>query len=406
MYAESNLLSIFTPEGRQDPFPALAELRRIDPVHHSEALGTHVLTRFADCQEVLTGPAFLVPDRDWCAAALPDRRADPGAEFLYSSLLGTNGADHSRLRGLIAGALGARQVAALRATTEKITEELLDGFADATGSGGAANFQELVGRPLPVALVGALIGVPRAEQGRLEHLGRGAGRLLEPLRSPEDWARADRAVAELREYFATLLRERRACPADDLASALLDQRRTVDPPPTERELADLLLLVFVAGFETTTGLLGTAVHALLTHPDQLDLVRADPGLVPAAVEESLRWDSPVLMTERIAARPVEVAGVAIPRGGSVTAVLAAANRDPERHPEPDTFTVRRPDHRPLSFSAGPHYCPGAALARAEGTALLGQLLHRFPKLTLTGPPVRRAAVALRSFDDLPLATTG
>ncbi|MER8184407.1 cytochrome P450 [Kitasatospora sp. NPDC094015] len=397
---------MLTPEGRSDPYPALAALRLAAPVHRSAALGSHVLTRFADCQEVLTGPAFLVPDRAWCAREVPDQRGRPGADFFYSSLLGTNGAEHARHRRLIVGAFGARQVAALQATTEKITDELLDGFADATASGGTADFQELVGRPLPVALVGALIGVPGAEQGRLEQLGRGAGRLLEPLRSPEDWARADRAVTELRAYFTGLLAERRAAPADDLASALLDQCRAVDPPPTDLELADLLLLVFVAGFETTTGLLGTAVHALLTHPEQLALVRQDRALVPAAVEEALRWDSPVLMTERLAARPVTVAGVPIPAGGSVTAVLAAANRDPQRHPDPDAFSVRRPDHRALSFGHGPHHCPGAALATAEGTTLIARMLDRFPALTLAGPPVRRDAVALRSFDVLPLATTG
>ncbi|WP_051811866.1 cytochrome P450 [Kitasatospora sp. MBT63] len=406
MDAESNLLSIFTPKGSHDPYPALAELRRTRPVHLSETLGSHVLTRFADCQQVLTGPEFLVPDRQWCAEAFPDQRARPAAEFFYSSLLGTNGPDHSRLRGLVAGALGARQVAALQATAEKITEELLDAFADATSSGGTANFQELVGRPLPVTLIGTLIGVPRAEQGRFERMGRGASRLLEPVRTPEDWARADRAVVELREFFGALLRERRARPAEDLASALLEQRHAVEPPPTDRELADLLLLLFVAGFETTTALLGTTVHTLLSHPGEFALVRDDPALVPAAIEESLRWDSPVLLTERIAARPVEVAGVQVPRGGSVTTVLAAANRDPGRHPEPDRFTVRRPDNKALSFSAGRHHCPGATLARTEAAALLGRLVRRFPDLALAGPPVRRSALTLRSFDDLPLATTG
>ncbi|MFJ6137224.1 cytochrome P450 [Kitasatospora sp. NPDC092286] len=355
---------------------------------------------------MLADPGFLVPDREWCAHALPEWPGHPAADFFYSSMLARNGSDHERLRRPVAGAFTARRVAALRAAVERITAGLLDRFADATSGGGAANFQELVGYPLPVAVVGQLIGVPREEQGQFDELGRGASRLLEPVRTPEDWDRADRAVVALREYFTALLRERRSRPAEDLASALLDQRGAPGARLTERELVDLLLLVFVAGFETTTGLLGLMVFALLTHPVQLALVRADPALRPGAVEESLRWDSPVMMTERIAARPRVLAGTVVPAGGSVTVVLAAANRDPARHRDPDAFLVRRPDTRVLSFGAGAHYCLGAALARLEGAALLGQLLDRFPDLAIAGPPVRRAAVSLRSFDDLPLAATG
>ncbi|WP_280721632.1 cytochrome P450 [Kitasatospora sp. MAA4] len=369
-------------------------------------VGTSFLTRFADCQAVLASSDFLVPDLEWCERELPEWREHPAADFFYTSMLGSNGARHERLRRLVAAAFTPRRVAGLRATVEKISAELLDGFADALAGGGTADFQDLVGYPLPVAVVGELIGVPRGDQAQFRALGQGASRLLEPVRTVEDWARADRAVAALREYFAGLLRERRVSPADDLASALLLMRDTDQGRLSERELVDTLILVFVAGFETATGMLGLTVFALLTHPDQAALVREDPGLAPAAVEESLRWDAPVLMTERIAARPVEVGGVAIPAGGSVTTVLGAANRDPARHPEPDAFTVRRPDVRVLSFSAGAHYCLGAALARVEGAVLIGQLLSRFPGLGQAGQPVRRASIGLRSFDVLPLARAG
>ncbi|MBC3841170.1 cytochrome P450 [Streptacidiphilus sp. 4-A2] len=304
-------------------------------------------------------------------------------------------------------AFSARRVAGLRAAVERICGELLDRFAEATSAGGAANFQALVGYPLPVAVVGELIGVPRAEQAQFQQLGQDASRLLEPVRTAEDWERSDRAVLALREYFTTLLDARRSRPADDLASDLLAQNSQSPSPErelTNGELVDILLLVFVAGFETTTGLLGLTVFALLTHPDQRALLDADPSLVTAAVEESLRWDGPVLLTERIAARTVEVGGVKLDEGSSVTAVLAAANRDPERNHDPDAFLVRRPDIGLLSFSAGPHYCLGAALARLEGASLLGPLFARFPKLALAGEPGRRDSVNLRSFDNLPLST--
>ncbi|MFJ2516102.1 cytochrome P450 [Streptomyces griseoviridis] len=378
----------------------------MDPAHHSEEFGTRFLTRFADCQSALSHPDLLVPDREWCARELTTWAARPAADFFYSSMLAANGPDHDRLRRPVARAFTARRVAALRPAVEAVTDDLVDTFAEAASGGDPANFQELVGHPLPVAVVGRLIGVPDAERQHFAALGRGATRLLEPIRSPEDWTRADRAVVALREYFADLLRARRARPADDLASALLDQRASDGHPLTGRELVDLLLLVFVAGFETTAGLLGLAVFALLTHPDQLALVRADPALRSAAVEEALRWDGPVMMTERIAARPLEVAGAVLPAGASVTTVFAAANRDPLEHPDPDAFLVRRPGTKVLSFSAGVHHCLGASLARMEGVALIGRLFDRLPALALAGEPVRRDSVALRSFDDLPLAAVG
>ncbi|MEV6546313.1 cytochrome P450 [Streptomyces sp. NPDC051665] len=403
---EALLFSIFTPEGRADPYPALAELRRTEPVYYNAGFDTYFLTRFADCQAVLTDPEFLVPDLDWCARELPDWRDRPSAEFFYSSLLRSNGTDHARLRRLVGGGFSARRVAALRHTVRDITARLLDDFADATSDGGSADFQELVGHPLPVAVVGHLIGVPAEEQRQFHRLGQDIGRLLEPVRSPEDWQRADQAVATLRAYFADLIALRRARPADDLTSVLLAVRDADDGRLSEAELVDILVLVLVAGFETTAGLLGLAVHALLAHPDQWDLVVSKPELAAQAVEESLRWDTPVQMTERIAAGPIDVAGVTVPAGANVTTVLAAANRDPERHADPDTFDIRRDDIKVLGFSAGPHYCLGAALARVEGAELLEQLPTRFPSLAASGSPRRRDSISLRSFEELPLTASG
>lgn len=405
MSTEAALLSVFSPEGQENPYTYLAELRRAEPVYYNADIGTHFLTGFADCHAVLTNPDFLVPDADWLAGQEIGGAGHPAADFFYSSLLGTNGTAHERLRRPVLRAFGARRTAGLLTAVEKITGELLDRFADAASEGGVADFQELVGFPLPVAVVGELIGVPREDQAQFRELGEGASRLLEPVRTPEDWDRADQAVVALREYFADLLSARRGRPAEDLASTLLEELDGGEVPLTERELADLLLLVFVAGFETTTGLLGLTVHALLTHPEQLAEVRRDPALVPGAVEESLRWDNPVLMTERIARRPVRVGDVLVPQGGSVTAMLAAANRDPDRHDDPDAFLVRRRSRKVLSFSAGAHHCLGAALARMEGATLVEQLLARFPQLALAGLPVRRAALNLRAFEHLPLAVT-
>ncbi|MEU7135950.1 cytochrome P450 [Streptomyces sp. NPDC046261] len=402
LQAQTLLFSTFTPQGRENPHPALEELRETAPVYYDPDLNTFFLTTFADCQAVLTDTAYRAPDLTWCEENVPDWREHPAADFFYSSMLRANGADHTRLRRLVAGGFTPRRVAALEAAIEKITDGLLDDLADATSDGGTANLQDLVGYPLPVAVVGELIGVPEADRARFRTLGSDASRLLEPVRTPEDWARADRAVEELRAYFRELVERRRREPAEDLVTTLLHAQEG-EGRLTRRELVDTLLLVFVAGFETTTGLLGLAAHALLTHPDQWALVAADPHLVPQAVEEALRWDTPVQMTERIAGRAAVIGGMPVLEGANVTTVLTAANRDPAQHPDPHRFDVTRTGSKVLSFSAGPHYCLGASLARMEAAVALRRLLTRFPRLAPAGDPVRRESFSLRVFEDLPVA---
>ncbi|MEU6483695.1 cytochrome P450 [Streptomyces sp. NPDC046887] len=398
------LFSLFTPEGRENPFPALEALRSTEPVYHDRDLDTYFLTTYAHCQAVLSDSAFRTPDLEWCADHLPDWREHPAADFFYSSMLRANQPDHTRLRRLVGAGFTPRRVAALRGAVEELTDGLLDTFADATAHGGTADFQDLVGYPLPVAVVGELIGVPAADRPRFRGLGGDASRLLEPVRTEEDWQRADTAVTALRGYFEDLLLRRAAEPREDLATVLLAAQEDGDRL-TRKELVDTLLLVFVAGFETTTAMLGQAVHALLLHPEQRAEVAADPSLAERAVDESLRWDTPVQMTERIAGAPAVIGGVEIPAGGNVTTVLAAANRDPEQFPDPHRFDLHRSGTRVLSFSAGPHYCLGAALARLEGSVALHRVFTRFPGLALAAPPVRRESFSLRVYEHLPLTAS-
>ncbi|MGY5128284.1 cytochrome P450 [Streptomyces nigrescens] len=405
MDPQTLLFSLFTPEGRENPFPALEALREAAPVYYDKDLDTYFLTTYKHCQAVLTDAVFRTPDLSWCEEHLPDWRDHPAADFFYSSMLRANQPDHTRLRRLVGAGFTPRRVAALRTAVEDLTDGLLDTFADATAHGAVANFQELVGYPLPVAVVGELIGVPAADRPQFRKLGSDASRLLEPVRTAEDWARADAAVTELRVYFEDLLLRRRSEPREDLATVLLEAQEGQERL-TRRELVDTLLLIFVAGFETTTGMLGLLTHALLTHPDQRDLVTGDPELAVQAVEEALRWDTPVQMTERIAAEPAEIGGVRVPAGANVTAVLTAANRDPAQFSDPHRFDVRRSGTKGLSFSAGPHYCLGAVLARLEGAVAVRRLFTRFPGLALAKDPVRRESVSLRVYEDLPLTACG
>lgn len=404
MDLQSELFSMFTPEGRENPFPALDVLRATAPVYFEKDLDTYFLTTYADCQAVLTDTRFHAPDLTWCEENVPDWREHPGADFFYSSLLRANGDDHTRLRRLVGNGFTPRKVAALREEIGRIVDALLDDLADAGSGGSPADFQDLVGFPLPVAVVGRLIGVPPADQEQFAQLGRDATRLLEPIRTDEDWARADRAVEQLRSYFGELLLRRDRRPADDLASSLVEASRA--ERSSRPEMIDLLVLTFVAGFETTTSLLGLTLHALLTHPGQLRLLVGDPSLAPRAVEESLRWDTPVQMTERIAQEATRIRDVDIPRGANVTTLMAAANRDPEQHADPHRFDILRTGSRILSFSAGPHYCLGAALARLEGATGIRRIAERFPGVRLAGHPRRRESFSLRAFDQLPITVSG
>ncbi|MEU2448520.1 cytochrome P450 [Streptomyces sp. NPDC012765] len=404
MDPQALLFSLFTPEGRENPFPALEALRENVPVYYDKDLDTYFLTTYADCQAVLTDTSFRTPDLGWCEDNLPDWREHPAADFFYASMLRANQPDHTRLRRLVGAGFTPRRVAALSEAVEQLTDSLLDTFAEATADGAAANFQELVGYPLPVAVVGELIGVPAEDRLRFQRLGGDASRLLEPVRTEEDWARADSAVTELRTYFEDLLLLRLVEPREDLATVLLETGEGQERL-TRKEVVDTLLLTFVAGFETTAAMLGIATHALLTHPHQRAAVGADPELAAQAVDEALRWDTPVQMTERIASAATVIRGVTVPAGANVTTVLAAANRDPAQFPDPHRFDVHRSGSRVLSFSAGPHYCLGAALARLEGAIAVRRLFTRFPDLALAGPPVRRESFSLRMYEDLPLTTT-
>ncbi|WP_190133152.1 cytochrome P450 [Streptomyces mashuensis] len=384
--AHALLFSLFSPEGRENPHPALEALRRTAPVHHAPGLNTYFLTSFAHCRAVLADPAHRAPDLVWRPDDPQGWRERPAAHYFRSALSSVPGADgtgRTRLRQLLGEEFTPRRVASLEAAVERITHGLLDDLAEALWDGGTVDFQAVVGHPLAVEVIGELIGVPPADRARFRALGDDAGRLLEPIRTRSEWSRAALAVEQLRAYFRELAEQRRLEPADDLV--------------------DALLLVFLSGVETTAGLLGPAVHALLTHPAQRAMVAAAPHLVPPAVEEAVRWDTPVLMAERIAGRAGIIGGVRIPEGAHLTVVLAAAHRDPARHPDPHRFDVARAGSELLGFGTGPHHGVATALARTAATVAVRRLLTRFPRLVPAGKPVRRRSFTLRVFADLPVA---
>jgi pimeloyl-[acyl-carrier protein] synthase len=327
----------------------------------------------------------------------------PDAGRLAGSLLFMDPPDHTRLRRLVACAFTPKRVADLRRTSEAITAELLDETAAAGASGDVVDLIRSLAYPLPVRTICSLLGVPETDEATFTRWSRGLARSLDPsvLRSAEvDAAIAD-AESGLAAYLEDLLAVRRTRPADDLLSALLDVEADGDRISPD-EVVDLALLLLVAGHETTVNLIGNGVLALLRAPDQLNLLRRAPDLVAGAVDELLRFDSPVQLTQRVATEDLDLVGSPVRAGDEIMLVLGAANRDPLVFAEPNRLDVTRDARRHVAFGGGIHHCLGAALAQLEGEVALSALLARFPQLELAGEPLRRPTFTLRGLESLPV----
>jgi cytochrome P450 len=322
---------------------------------------------------------------------------------LAGSLLFMDPPDHTRLRRLVACAFTPKRVADLRRTSEAITAELLDETAAAGASGDVVDLIRSLAYPLPVRTICSLLGVPEADEATFTRWSRGLARSLDPsvLRSAEvDAAIAD-AESGLAAYLEDLLAVRRTRPRDDLLSALLDVEADGDRISPD-EVVDLALLLLVAGHETTVNLIGNGVLALLRAPDQLNLLRRAPDLVAGVVDELLRFDSPVQLTQRVATEDLDLVGCPVRAGDEIMLVLGAANRDPLVFAEPNRLDVTRDARRHVAFGGGIHHCLGAALAQLEGEVALSALLARFPRLELAGEPLRRPTFTLRGLESLPV----
>lgn len=395
--ADSVLIELVaTPEGRADPYPRYARLRAMAPVHHS-AFGFWALSRYDDCQQLLRHPGV---GKDFSAAAsslgLTDEQRTEQDRFRNdrSNMLTTDPPDHTRLRGLVTRAFTPRTVETLRARIVALVDDLLDGFGS-----GEVDVMDALAFPLPVTVIGEMLGVPAEDRPGLRPLVRAVTAVLELAVTPAQLTEATAADDRLEEYFAGLVAERRAHRRDDLLTKLIEAEDKGDQL-SEHELISTAILLFAAGFETTTHLVGNGLLALLRHPDQLARLRADRSLVRPAVEELLRFDSPVQIAVRTAYEDLSIGGHRIEAGSLVLALLGAANRDPARFQDPERFDVARDEGAPMSFGGGIHFCLGAALARLEGQIVLDRLLDRFSAMELVGVPAHRDSLTLRGLVDL------
>jgi len=396
---------LLTPEGRNDPYPRYAAIREHAPWFRSE-IGLVVVARYDECQWVLRDPRFgkgeIGPVWEMYGLTQEEWIARFGElERRTASMLGMDPPDHTRLRRLVAKAFTPRTVERLRPDIERLTDELLDEIEDADG---VVDVISALALPLPMAVIGEMVGIPADERAVLQPQVRVASQMLEfdPALEIRDAAVAANAV--IVEHVEALIAERRARPTDDLMSQLIQVEEAGDQL-SHNELITTVMLLFGAGFETTTNLIGNGLLALLDHPDQLQRLRDDRTLVKTAVEELLRWDSPVQLDGRVVLEDAELHGETFEAGTQFVTLLGGANRDPRVFDDPERFDVGREGPAPMSFGAGIHFCLGAALARAEGHVVFDRLLDRFPVIEPAWGdtrPTYRETIVLHGLQSLPV----
>ena len=378
-------------------FTRMREEGPVTPVVMPYGERAWLVTRYADVRAALADPRL---HKDWAGKLTsPDWAPDEVAAFLNMHLLNTDPPQHTRLRKLVTKAFTARRVAGLRPRVEAITASLLDAVGARLAAGDTVDLIEGFAFPLPVTVICELLGVPVQDQAQFRAWSNAiVANDVEPgaFRS---------AGAAMFHYFTRLVAAKRAHPGDDLVSALIDARDSGDSL-NERELMSMLWLLLVAGHETTTNLIASGTLALLTNPAQLDRLRSDPGLLPGAVDELLRYVNPLNhATDRFTLEPVEIGGVTIPAREWVLCVTSSANRDPDRFPDADRLDVGRDAGGHVAFGHGIHFCLGAPLARLEGEVAFGALLSRFPSLSLAADPATlrwRQSSLIHGLESLPV----
>jgi cytochrome P450 len=388
---------LMLPATKADPYPLYARVRERGLVR--SPLGAFVAADHATVASILRDRRFSsssVHQRGYRPPSYPPD--DPRAGLPAEDLLTVDPPDHTRLRRLVSGAFTPRTVAGLEPWIREVTVRLV------AAADGAAGFDliDALAFPLPIAVICHLLGVPAEDRAKFRAWGHGVAAALDPQTGAAARAQTRAAELALTRYLQDLVRDRRANPDDSILSALIAAEEEGDRLTTG-EIVSTALVLLIAGFETTVNLIGNGTVALLRDPDSWNQLRQDPALVPAAVEEMLRYDSPVQMTGRVATEEVEIGGGVIAAGKPVIVFIGGANRDPELFEQPDEFLIGRPDPgRHLAFSLGLHHCLAPSLARLEGRIAIEELTRRYPALELAARPTRRPQLVLRGFESVPV----
>ena len=396
--ADNFFLEAMSPAFRDDPYPLYERFRRREPLLRVADTVWFSLAH-ADVTALLRHPKLSSDE----SRATTELGQEERSAFKSRSLVFMDPPDHTRLRSLVARAFTPRRIDDLRTTIEATAGELVCNMAQRAAAG-PVDLIEAFAYPLPVRVICALLGVPESDRAEFTAWSRSVARSVDPsiLRTPEIDAAIAEGERELETYLSDLLALRRKRPADDLLSALVTVEADGDRIRPQ-EVIDLAKLLLVAGHETTVNLIGNGMLALLHAPDQLALLRQAPELLPDAVDELLRFDSPVQFSQRIAMQDLNLLGHKIRKGDEIMLILGAANRDPAAFAEPHRLDIRRDARRHVAFGGGIHHCLGAALARLEGLVAFKALLEAFPKMELAAPPTHRPTLTLRGLEMLLIA---
>jgi pimeloyl-[acyl-carrier protein] synthase len=401
--AEDRTLSLYQlldPEVLANPYPLYHKLRSQDPVHWDPFLHAWVVTRYADVVHVLHQYSANRTPTPEQLSALNLSALNPIAEVMVRQMLFLDPPDHTRLRTLASAAFTPRRVEQLRSHIQDVMDTLLDAVVSKGSMDVIADFAG----PAPAIVTAELLGVPAADHARLKEWSQDFAEMLGNFQhNPDRFSRVLRSVENLCGYFRSAMREQASHPREGLVQAMMSAE-IEGTRFTEEEIIANLIVTMVGGLETTTNLIGNGVLTLLRHPAEFDRLRADLSLIPSAVEELLRYESPSQHTARLAPADVELGGKSIRKRQAVIAVMAAGNRDPERFPEPDVLDIARKSNQHLAFGWAAHFCFGAALARLEGQIAFNAILRRLPELRLNarGPLVWRHNLGLRGLTSLPV----
>ncbi len=368
---------------RNNPYPMYREVQQQDPVHRLRLVDAWALTRYDDVDELLRDHRrFGNEGRDY-------------GYLDYVTLLDLDPPDHTRLRSLVSKAFTRRTVADLESRIQRIVDERLDAVADRN----QFDLIEALAYPLPMIVIAEMLGVPARDMERFEAWSKDIALVVEPVLRGREIRRARKASDELFEYFEGIIEQRQREPQGDLISALLSAEEAGDQLSRDEMLGTLVLLL-VAGNETTRNLIGNGTLALLKNPDQLQRLAEDPSLLDSAIEELLRYDSPVQLDSRMAREDVVLGGKRIRAGQQVIAVLGAANRDPAAFDQPETLDIGRREKNHLAFGRGIHYCLGSSLAILEGRIAFTSILERYASIRLVAEPAVRNQIVLRGLEEL------
>ncbi len=394
-------LDLADPAVVADPYPVFARARAQAPVQWHEELGLWLAFTHAESNAVLRDRRL---GRIW-------RDREPAERFGSFNLIHRNALlemeppDHTRLRRLVSAAFARGHVERLRPWVQAYAAELVDGLVERSTGEYPVDVLSGMAEQLPVGVIAELLGVPHADRPLLRPWSNAIVKMYEYGRTAAVEDAAERAADQFVTYLRGLAAERRRAPGEDLLSHLVQVRDAEGDRLTEDELVTTCILLLNAGHEATVNVTGNGLLALLEHPGQLARLREDPGLLPTAVEELMRFDSPLQLFERTATADVGIGGVTVREGQKVAALLGSANRDPAVFADPDSLDVGRADNPHISFGAGVHFCIGAPLARVELQASFGALLGRTSSVELARPARRRPEFVIRGLADLPVVLT-